>query len=437
MSRYTVYDLAVDVKKKLHNVPAHDLPSSLDEARRNMIGNIKPPEMVRSATLEQALYDQINKYAIPEDLKYDNVIEIKMLSGYRNVDTLQHPLELVYRRQFDQKRRNARNVLAISNENGVKYAMIYHPKGLKRCQHLIVNDMNSLMNNGTWNVGGTITNLRLDQLNHITGRASLLFDIGNTETTGFIENFTMQPVDIHEYLNTGAAFLWLALPIPLDMVSVKLTMGSNASDLTTDLYTAVVNQPHDSNSFITGWNLLKYMLNSIVSVGNPDPKAINYIRIDITTTGENAIPNCNLDNLVVRKGIVYDMLYNSQYCIQDTRTKAFKQRTTANSDILPLEEDTYEILMLETALVEQNYLYANNFGASTDVTDIKSQLFDKYTQYKLNHTDESLELTESTYALGDYMNGYSTESIDNGWGNDDNDGGSQDRVDENNSNGFQ
>lgn len=410
MSTYTVYDLETDVRKKIHGGEVSDLQGSLDEGRRNMIGNIKPPEMVRSVYMEQALYDQVNKYAVAEDVKYDNVLEVKMLSAYRNVDTLQHPLDLVYRRQFDQKRRNAKNVLAISNENGVKYAMIYHPKGLRKCQHLLVNDVNSLNQNGSWNIGGNVVNLRLDQLNHITGRASLLFDINGSSDTGFIENHTMQSVDISDYLNVGACFAWLSLPIPQNMVSVQLTLGSNAADLTTDIYYATVNQPHDNNQFINAWNLLKYMLNNLNYIGNPNPKAIVYVRLDFTTK-KQPIPNCNLDNIVVRKGVVYEMLYNSQYCLIDAQSRAWKQRTTTNSDIIVLEEDSYQILMLETALVEQKYLYANNFGAQSDVTGIEQELADKYARYYLQHTDESLELTEESYVLGTMYDGYTADSV--------------------------
>lgn len=410
--KYTVYDLEVDVKRKLHGGSINNLWASLDEGRRKMIGFIKPPELVRSAYMEQALYDQVNKYAIAEDVSYDNIIEVHMLSGYRNVDTLDHPLELVYRRQFDQKRRHARNVINITNENGVKYAQIYHPRGLKECQHLLVNDVDSLNQNGTWNVGGNVTNLRLDRLNHITGHASLIFDINNSQTTGFLSNFTMNPVDISNYLNVGACFTWLNLPIPKEMISVQITLGSGGPTvLNTNYYTSTVNQPHDNNIFITGWNLLKYMLSNLTSVGTPNPKAINYIRFDFTTTGQ-PIPSCNLDNVVVRKGVVYYYLYNSAYCIIDPLTRAWKQRTTSNSDILPVEEDTYQILMLETALVEQQILYANNFGADTDVTAIKSELFDRYTEYKLNHTNETLEPTESSYVLGTMYDGWTADSID-------------------------
>lgn len=424
MSRYTAYDLFTDVTSKIHGGSINNPQRALDEGRRRMLRNIKPPELVRSSYMEQATYDRVDRYAVAEDLRYDNIIEVHLLSAYRNVDTLQHPLELVFRRQFDQKRRGSRNVINITNENGVKYAQISHLRGQKECQYLTINKADSLDQNGTWNTGGNVTNLRLDELNHITGHASLKFDINDSTNTGFIENFTMQTVDITDYLNLGATFAWLSLPIPKEMLSVKITLGSNQTNLTTDFYTATVDQPHDNNEFITGWNLLKYMLNNLNSTGNPNPRKIGYVRFDFTTTGR-PIANCNLDAVVARKGVVYYYLYNSQYCLIDPVTKAWKQRLTSNADIVVAEEDTYTILMLETALSVQQELYANNFGAASDVSSIQSELNEAYYQYRLYHTDETLEPSEDTYIFGDFMNGYTGENIDQTYGDESGEHGAQ------------
>ncbi len=421
MSTYTVYDLIQDVKRKIHggDVP-NPVDIALDEGRRKMIGKIRAPELKRTGYLEQALYPHVERYAVPEDLKYDNIIDIKKLSSYRNVDTMMRPLELVYDRRFDQNRRRSRNVISITNENGVKYAKISHPKGLKDHESTIINQSNSLTANGTWNVGGNVVNLRLDELNHVTRAASLAFDINNSSTSGFIENFTMDSVDLHDYLNTGAAFAWISIPDPIYLTSVKLTLGSDSSNLTNDIYYATVNQPHDNNMFVTGWNLLKYMLNNLNTVGTPNPKAITYVRLDFTTTGD-PIPNCNMDSIIARKGEVYELKYNTAWCLIDPVTRAWKQRTTRNSDILPLEEDTYQILMLETALVVQKDIYGNNAGAKSDITDIEDELKGLYEEYSYNHTDENIEPSEYSYIEGNMYDGYSEESLDvYGYGDGDN-----------------
>ncbi len=411
-STYTVYDLIQDVKRKIHGgtVP-NPISTEIDEGRRKMIAKITPPEMKRLAYLEQALYPHVDRYATPEDLKYDNIIDLRKLSSYRNVDTMMRPLELVYDRRFDQHRRNQRNIMSISNENGVKYIKVNHPKGLKECASTTINKVNSLTENGTWNIGGNVVNLRLDELNHVTRSASLAFDINSSSTTGFIENFTMDAVDIHDYLNTGAAFAWLSIPLPKELTSVKITLGSDSTNLTNDIYYATVNQPHDNNMFTTGWNLLKYMLNNLNTTGTPNPKAITYVRLDFTTTGQ-PIPNCNMDAIIVRKGEVYEVEYNSAWCLIDPQTFAWKQRTNKNSDILPLEEDTYQILMLETALVVQKNIYGTNAGAKADVTDIEDELKGLYDNYRYQHTDETIEPEEYSYIQGNMYDGYSEESLD-------------------------
>lgn len=417
--RYTVYDLISDVKRKIHggSIPS-SIQESLDEGRRNMIQQIRPPEMLRESYIEQALYPRVDRYACPDDLKYDNVVTIKVLSHYKNLDSLWRPLANVYKRDIDQKNRD--NIFSINYDSGVKLMSVNHFRGLKECNHLKINEVNSLDKNGTWNIGGNVVNLRLDELTHVTKKGSLSFDINESSNTGFIENFTMDSVDLQDYLEKGAIFSWLDVPIQKNMVSVKFTLGSNTTDLTTDLYHGTVSHPHDNNTFVSGWNLLKYVIRDLSIVGNPNPKDIKYIRLDFTTNNE-AIPNCHIDAINARKGEVYEMVYNSSFCLIDARTGAWKMKTTSNSDIFPFEEDTYQILMLETALVVQKEIYGNNAGAKSDVTDIEDELTKKYIKYRKDHKDQYIEPEQHTQVMGrqqygvDYQYGQRHYHRENGW----------------------
>lgn len=425
--RYTVYDLIQDVRVKIHGagIP-QTIQQFLDEGRRNMIKRVRPPEMMREAYIEQALYPRVDVYACPEDLKYGNVTDIKVLSHYKNLDSLWRPLAQLYKRDADRKDRD--NVYSVNWKNGAKLMTINHPRGLKECDHLIINECNSLTKNGTWNVGGNVVNLRLDELNHITKKASLSFDINDSSTTGFIQNFTMNPVNLIDYMNTGAAFVWVNIPIPKNMVAIKFLFGSDATDLTTDYFYQTVAHPHDNNTFMTMWNLMKYMFNALNSEGNPNPKAISWVRVEFVTNGE-AIPSCNLDAINARKGEVYEMTYNSSWCLIDALTGAWKPKTTSNSDYFPFEEDTYQLLMLETALVIQKYLYANNSGAKSDITDIEDELEKSYIQYRKDHKDQFIEPEQFTQVMGRqqyglyYQYGQRHYHRDNGWWEQGNDNG--------------
>ncbi len=404
MNEYTVGQLQTDVKRKVHGGSlGSDFYGSMDEGRRNMIGKIKPPEMLRTSYIEQALYPKIDRYAVPTDLKYEDVVNIRKLSSWRNVDRDWRPLAQLYKRQFDQKLRE--NIFSINWENGVKYMEIYKPTGMHDCTFLDINKCDSLDDNGTWNVGGNVGNLRLDELNHITRKASLQFDINDSSTEGSIENFTMDVVDIKDYLEKGAVFTWLDIQRFQSITSVKLTLGSNVGDLTTDLLHFTVNQPHDNNQFVNGWNLLKFPLRDMTMVGTPNVKEIQYVRIDITTTGET-INNMHLDAITVRKGEVYEMDYNSSYCVISPETYVWKKRATSPTDILPFEEDTYQIYMLEVALVVQKEIYSNNGGAREDVTSIEGELLDKYKTYMRKHKDQFIEPEQSSNLYGRMRYGY-------------------------------
>ena len=407
-----------------------DFFATVDKGRRAMIGKVRPPELMRKGYLEQALYPNVDRYAIPEDVKYQDVIELNLLAGYRTVDSMERPLQLVYRRRFDQKRNGAANVMNIGYENGIKYARILNPAGLTQGpfitgdgqqvidgnQYVLINDCDSLSDNGTWNVGGNVVNLHLDQLNHVIGHGSLAFDINGSSTTGYIENFSLDSFDLDDLLQRGAVFSWLDLPLPKEMLAVKLTLGSDTGNLSTDLYTSTVNQPHDSNVFTTGWNLLKFMLNNLTVVGTPNPKALVYIRFDFTTTGQ-PIPNCHLDNIVARKGRVYEIVYNSSYCLVDPVSKAWKKVGTGNGDIIVAEEDTYNILLWESTTAAMKELFGSGQAAKTDVGSVEQEMMGAYSRYFAEHPSEALLDMDSTHVFGNMYDGLSDDPIPGYGGN--------------------
>lgn len=439
MSFYTLYNLKQDVNANLPGGGIDQLDNffkTVDKARRAIIGKVRPEELIKVGYLESALFPEVDKYSVPEDMKYDDVIQIARLAGYRNVDTMEHPLEMVYRRRFGQKRGSAANVMNIGYENGIKYARVFRPTAGSRygiganndnnalnCEYRVVHNCDSLNENGTWNVGGNVVNLREDKLKHVIGKGSLSFDINNSSTSGFIENFTLTPFSILEFFKRGAEFAWLNLSIPRELISVNLTMGSNPDDLTTDLYQASVNSPHDNSEFVTGWNLLKYMLQNLTMTGTPNPSAIVYIRFDFQTTGE-AIPNCNLDNIVLRQGQVYEMTYNSSYIIRDPITGQWKKLATQNNDIIVAEEDTYSLLVAETTLAAKIESYQATPAGASSIDDERNNLIALYKKFKMEHKSEAILEMDSTHVFGNMYDGYSDDTMPgfgNQWGQNGND----------------
>lgn len=410
ISRYNINRLSKDVSRKLHGTGVQisaDFLGAVDEGRREVISKVQPRELKRIAFIENALYDQIDRYAVPSDMQYENVNDIRMLASRRNLDSLEHPLEMVYEKRFDQKRQNAANVFSINYADGVKYMKINHPRGLRQCQHLVIQDFESLNENGTFNVGGNIGNLTLDRLDHIAGKASLRFDIDATGTTGFIENFTMKAVDISEFMQLGAIFTWLDITKINVLTSVTLRFGSSL----TDYYEFAVNQPHDGNEFLPTWNLLRFPLEGLTQVGFPNIKQITYFRLELTTTGTTPVIGCHVDNIVARKGVVYQTNYNSAFMFADETNQAWKQFATKNTDLIIAEEDTYQLLLLETTKVVMQGSYDNTNKSQDDIGKIDLQLQQKYVQYKRLHKQDAIEAFDSMYVFGDMYSGYTDDPM--------------------------
>jgi hypothetical protein len=413
MSRYNIFSLQRDARRKLTTSDPSaslDLYGAMDEARRNMVKRIAPPEMVREAYLEQAIFDNPESYAVPEDFNYDDAIELKKLSAYRNVDTLWHPFELVFRKRYGQRRPGAKNIMNISYTNGLKTASIFHPTGLKHRQQTLIHNCDSLSDNGTWNIGGNVVNLTVDKLNKVQGHGSLKFDINDSDTSGFIENMDIDSVDLFDYLQIGATLVSLSLDNPKALQSVQLRLYSSA----TDYYEFTVNHPHDSNVFRDMWNVLKFLFDTPYAVGTPNAKAITGIRFDFSTDGSTMLNN-RLDSIYTRKGEVYELTYQSAFCVIDYATGAWKHRATSGNDMLPFEDDSYQVFMLETTYVLQQELYANNAAAESDVIKVKNLLEEAYTYYNMNHKSEVIEEYDTTYIFGNEYDGFQDDPMDDGY----------------------
>lgn len=423
MRFYTVQELAEDINSKLGNgsvtVNVADFYARIDEGRRKMLRMIDPPELVRNAYLEEAIYDQVNKYAIPSDLEYTNVINLRKLSGYRNVDRMTRPLEQVYRRRFDQKRQWSRNVFSINYTNGIKTMSIFRPSGLPEHQSLIINEADSLTQGGTWNVGGNVVNLTFDKLKHISGHGAIKFDFNDSATTGFLEVILDTPVDLFSFLETGAVFTWLDIADFQILQTVKMTLESAP----TQVYEMTVAGPHDNNTWINDWNLLKYQMSSMTPLNAPNPRAITKVRFDFVTNGL-VMNGCHLDNIIARRGQVYEIDYQSAYIILDSISGAWKKRATSPNDIVVAEEDTYQILMLESAIAVMEEATNSTSYTSSHISRIKDELVGippryrgqkgkpgAYDLYAQAHPSEQILPQDTMWIFGNMYDGLSEAPI--------------------------
>ncbi len=218
---YTIASVLTSLNRKVSpgNVnQSKDIYGVLAEAARNLLGNIKPKELSKRVIIENALYDQVNRFHCPEDLDQKNVMQWFRLKGNRNTDTFYHPMMQTTNRRFDQHRVADRNLFTIEWDRGVKFIKVsdygHDQEGNANNDNagLTIATMDSLTSNGTWNIFGNVTNLIEDNLTYVAGRGSFRFDINNSSNTGGIESFNIPPVDIETYIGPGKIFTWLWLP---------------------------------------------------------------------------------------------------------------------------------------------------------------------------------------------------------------------------------
>lgn len=416
ISRYNVSNLLEDLNRRLFGTGislSQGIYSAIDGGRRTMFLNrIQPPELKRTVFIEQALYDRVDRYAVPADIQYSNIIDMKRVSSRRNLDTLMHPLEYVYQRRFAQKRWGAKNVVTINYDNGVKYLQVNNPRGMEHCKHVMVNKCESLDANGTWNMGGNLVNLTVDKINYVTGKASLKFDFDDSGIAGFLETSNMDAVNLQDIWETGSLLSWIELPRTGLVSTVNVRIGSSA----TDYYEFTASGPHDGTEFTTMWNLLAMELTAFSREGFPNQRELTYLRVSFTTDG-TAMAGCHLDDIVARKGFLYEMNYESVYMFRDPQTQVFKLRASSPNDIIVAEEDTYQILLLETCKVIMAGAYDSNDNSTSSLNSLNAELAVAYAQYRLSHPSESVENFDTNYVFGDMYSGPMDEPM-NGGGND-------------------
>ena len=214
----------------------------------------------------------------------------------------------------------------------------------------------------------------------------------------------MTSVNLTDYLNVGKVFTWLDLPNLNQLQTVTLDMYSSP----TDYYSITVNSPYDTNEFQLGTNMLGFSMNvdSMNTIGTPNPADINKIKFTFTTSGTLTMNSIRIDNVVARKGSVYGIQYISNQIFQDTTTGLMKSRPTLDSDLIALEYDTYQLLRAHCVEVFGNELV--NDKATRDEYAMRKVNAVKWykKRRKEEYIDETQQMRNFGVPYGYYWGGY-------------------------------
>jgi hypothetical protein len=338
---FTVQDLKADLSGILHGTTLNQITgidNLIYRSGRQLLMDIDPQETKRVLQLSQVFRD-VYEYACPFDLKGNKVIDIFSQTNRYPGDIMTQE----YNRDFDtQKRFSLLQNFTIKINSAVKTIRINNPK---LTAGIVLNMADTLTGNGTWIAGGNASSLAVDNIYFADGAASLKFNLFVGGGTGYLENSTMNSLDLTEHDNLSNIFLYAYFPTGTDFTQVDLRWGTDASNYWTNSATAT----QDGLSFYNGWNLLYFNWPTATKVGNPDSSNIKYLRVTYTYTALAEV-GVRLNNVVSNLGSIMNIEYYSKYLFRDGTTWAFQEKVTDDSNIINLDTESYNLLVAKAAI---------------------------------------------------------------------------------------
>jgi hypothetical protein len=383
---YNIQQLKNDLTGAIHNTTLNqivNLNGVINRASRQLLLDCDPQETKRTLEFINPVFNSVFDYPIAPDVKGNAIIDIRpqVRRIPRDIWSQQ------YNQAFDVAKQNiyaSANGFTMNFNSGIKTLRINSPF---LNPPVIINNAESTNDNGTWTVGGTAINLSTNNVNYVQGNGSLQFDI--TSGIGWIENSTMQSVNLAAVLNQAYLFLNAYVPTATALSSVELRWGTDSSDY----YVLSANQTQQATAFQNGWNFLQYIWNNAIVVGTPNPAEINYVRVSLTVTAD--MTACLINGIDSILGTILEYEYYSKYLFRDAITGAFQETVTDDSNLINLDTETYNLLFNLTAFLaiqqqqglDASFYDGNFFGSAYQ---------DTLAKYKARYKSE-LQKPQSVY----------------------------------------
>jgi len=383
---YDITSLKADLEGVLHGTTLNqitNLDGVIDRAARQLLLDVDPQETIREVPFSTPVFDSVFEYAVAADVKGISILDIRPQVNR----TLRDVFNQDYSQQFNLASQQAAQG-GVASQFNIKF-----DSSLKTIEinsstapaSILINSASGETINGTWAVGGNATNLSDNNINYVANGGSLQFDLSATGiagSTGYVENSTMSSLDLSENLNQAWNFLWSWLPTGADFTSIDFRFGSSSSDYYTK--TATVTQAN--TAFQNGWNQTAYEWSAMTVVGSPDASDITYARVTYTYDGtlQTAVL---LNNITCQMGQILNYLYYSKYLFRDLSTGAYQENVSADSNLINLDTESYNLLFYQVAYLASQQQQGIN-ALQYDGNFFLKQYTEAVTKYKLRYRSQ-------------------------------------------------
>jgi hypothetical protein len=385
---YTIAELKSDIEGNLHGTTLNKLPGDFNdlawEAARTLLAKLDPKETQRRAPITNAIFNDVYAYPLPLDIKGDKFVSILPQTGV----SMRNNISQVYGEHFELFKDQIGGIAHVDYANASKVLKLSVTGGKAG---KTIHTVDGISDNGTWAVSNGASNLEEDTLNKYSGRASLRFNLDDAATQANITNSTLTAVNCSDEENLGSIFMAVFFSSATPITSVQLKWGSNS----TNHWKRTVTGTSEGLAFQDGWNLLKFDWQGATKTLSPDASAIDYLDVMINYDG-TAVPNCRIDNIVLRLGEIYNIKYYSKFLFRNN-SGIWINKPTADTDIVNLDEDSYNILLFILS-----YLVTQKIQGEDGVFDrnfFEVELEKAIKDYKRNYRSEAIK-PQSNYYRG-------------------------------------
>ena len=325
----------------------------INSAVRIAISDIDFRGNIREVLLTPNLMDKQWDYALPNDVKADNIIDFKpQNTDFRNEFEI---YSFVPSEEFDRRKQIEKGIYTIVNDDLTRVLRISADID---DETLVISDMDNKNDPDTWvGFGNTIdSNIKTEGDDYIQGDGAIRFAdtiIGVGDSIIGIQNRNLDAFDVSPYLSKGSFFVRGKLDTGDSSInSINLRLGSDSSNY----YQFSDSTQNDCSAFQTGWNTLRMDASSKIIVGTPIDTAVNYAAVFWgRDSGTHLDTDFAFDYLIAKKGKYYNLSYYTRYVWQDTAL-SFSENSLNDSHALLIQNDELEVIMAKAAELASGYL---------------------------------------------------------------------------------
>lgn len=359
MSIYTKNDLKTrinaGIKGKIGVMVNPD--DTMNQMMREVLAEADIRSTRRMVTIQPGVFDKVYAYPAPVDLKASKIVSLRAQAP---ADSTYYGFSLIPYEQFNARYgyfgRTIGNgafndgvmisnrepfTIAFDDLNGVKQLLIARPNNGSSVTLSALDTINDGVT--TWIPFGGAENVVTDSGNFLYGSGSIKYDIdGTAVTTAGIQSLTIPTFSITDFLNTNdAIFVSVYLSNADDITNFKVRLGVDVANYKE--FTAT--QTSINTTFQTGWNLIRFDISSITTVGTVDTDALTFIALYMTKAATKiSETDFRYDNLFIASGDVYEVRYYSKYGWQ-TQAGIWLENSVNDDDFLNADTDEFNLFI--------------------------------------------------------------------------------------------